>query len=192
MDQGITLEREPTGRHFEESIGAPLPKPFERARLRQLAISLMLTHPDLTNNILCYLKEASSGACPLPQRTNMTRLMAKKVCQAIKKGRRLLLDRLSDEDTYHAVFVSPRYNFDRSVDVMTSWEAGKLIESTNHLRAVEKYMSLEVEFGSYGNGAYEHCIPRGWLHGLCFLGRLSRVYFCLGPRFSRNSYSRRA
>lgn len=168
MDQYIVPDREPRSLHFDQDRARQFLKPFERARLRQLAMWLRQAHPGLSYEMDQYLQEMTKLVRPHDQRAHMMRIMTRRICQAMKKGRRLLIGASVESGSYCAVFVCPRSSIRQPINIVTSWEAGQQIERAANLRAVEKYMSVEVQRHSRAEGRPECWVPKGWINGLCF------------------------
>lgn len=168
VDRHIKLDREPGRVHFDQDHGKRFFKPFERARLRQLASSLEQTHPELSSYIHAYLAEVTNLTYPYHQRAHIMRIMARRICQAMKRGQRLLIGASTDLGAYRAVFVCPRPSICQPLHILTSWETGQHIKHTSSMQTVEKYMSIEVEWCQEGTSGADCCIPKQWVHGLCF------------------------
>lgn len=168
VDRYIVPDREPCSFHFGNGRAKQFLRPFERARLRQLSMWLRQAHPGLSHKIDHYLEEMAKLVRPYGQRAYMMRNMTRRICQAMKKGRRLLIGASVDSGSYCGIFVCPRPSIRQPINIVTSWEAGQQIECTANLRAVEKYMCLEVEQHLGAEHGPACWVPKGWINGLCF------------------------
>jgi hypothetical protein len=178
VDRMMTLPKTPSSCHFDKWKHHHFLNRFQRARLNQLAMALKDTDTYLSENLERFLWHDPDTTRDRSRRISTLQTNAKKLCQAIKKGKGLLLGSPENGTLYSAVFIASRERRSFPAFVFTSWKGRVKCASTRTTHSIEKYMSLEVKLVASVNGELRW-VPILWVNGLCFFNsRMSqRVTF---------------
>lgn len=145
---------------------------FEKDCLERLIARLRPKYLSLVSHLQCLLQDLSEAVHDITPRKRWILSMVREVCRAMVRGLPLLLGKPSDEGQYRAIFVSPALPIRRNMTVLTSWEAGKVIDEAQNLRTVEKYVSFRAQPVVSSICKDNLWTLKDWLNGLCFYERL--------------------